>query len=174
MKTITAFAAGTAALLTFSAPAMAHIVLQGKDAQIGAAYRAVLVVGHGCGEEATTGVRVQVPEGFYNVKPLPKPGWTVEMVTGPYETPFMNHGTEIKEGVTEISWTGGNLPNAFFDEFTFRGTFGAGLEAGSTFFFPVIQTCGALEDAWIDQSGDHDVEFPAPSVTLSPASGHAH
>lgn len=174
MKTTTAFVAGAAVLVTLCSPAMAHIVLQVKEAQVGAAYRAVLVVGHGCGEEATTGVRVQVPEGFYNVKPMPKAGWTIDTVTGPYTTPFMNHGTEISEGVTEISWTGGELPNAYFDEFTFRGTFGGDLAEGSTFHFPVIQTCGELEDAWIDQSGDHDVEFPAPSVTLSPAVEHAH
>jgi uncharacterized protein YcnI len=155
MKTAAAFAAATVGLLAMCSPAMAHIVLQVEDAQVGAAYRAVLVVGHGCGDEATTGMRVQVPEGFYNVKPMPKAGWTIDTVTGPYQTPFINHGTEITEGVTEISWTGGSLPNA-------------------TFYFPVIQTCGALEDAWIDQSGDHDVEFPAPSVTLSPAAGHAH
>jgi uncharacterized protein YcnI len=174
MKTAAAFTAATVGLLAMCSPAMAHIVLQVEDAQVGAAYRAVLVVGHGCGDEATTGMRVQVPEGFYNVKPMPKAGWTIDTVTGPYQTPFINHGTEITEGVTEISWTGGSLPNAFFDEFTFRGTFGAALEEGTTFYFPVIQTCGALEDAWIDQSGDHDVEFPAPSVTLSPAAGHAH
>ena len=171
----TAFAIGVTTLLALSSPAAAHIVLQVKEAQVGAAYRAVLVVGHGCGEQATTGVRVQVPEGFYNVKPLHKPGWTIETVTGPYETPFLSHGTEITEGVKEISWTSGNLPNDFFDEFTFRGTFGAELEAGSTFFFPVIQTCGTTEDAWIDQSGDADAEFPAPAVVLSPAHAeHAH
>ena len=174
MKTITAFAAGVTTVLALSSPAMAHIVLQVKEAQVAAAYRAVLVVGHGCGEQPTTGVRVQVPEGFYNVKPLPKAGWTIETVTGPYETPFLNHGTEITEGVKEISWSGGSLPNDFFDEFTFRGTFGADLVADSTFYFPVIQTCGTLEDAWIDQSGEDDVEFPAPSVTLSPAAEHAH
>jgi uncharacterized protein YcnI len=174
MKNIATLVTGTAALVFSSSPAMAHIVLQLPDGQVGSAYRAVLVVGHGCGEDATTGVRVQVPEGFYNVKPLPKAGWTIETVTGTYETPFMNHGTEITEGIKEISWTGGSLPNAFFDEFTFRGTFGAELEEGSRFYFPVIQTCGAQEDAWIDQSGDDDAEFPAPSVTLSPAAEHAH
>lgn len=174
MKTIAALTLGVTIMMALSSPAMAHIVLQVKEAQVAAAYRAVLVVGHGCGEEATTGVRVQVPEGFYNVKPLPKAGWTVETVTGPYEAPFLNHGTEITEGVKEISWSGGSLPNDFFDEFTFRGTFGSDLEAGSTFYFPVIQACGVLEDAWIDQSGKDDVEFPAPSVTLSPAAEHAH
>lgn len=49
-----------------------HIALQEKQALIGATYRAVLVVGHGCGDEATTAVRVQIPDGFYNVKPMPK------------------------------------------------------------------------------------------------------
>ncbi|HTN61657.1 MAG TPA: YcnI family protein [Devosia sp.] len=174
MKTFVTLAASAAALLALCSPALAHIVLQVKEAQVGAAYRAVLVVGHGCGEEATTGLRVQVPDGFFNVKPLPKAGWDIATVTGPYETPFLNHGTEIAEGVKEITWSGGSLPNDFFDEFTFRGTFGTELEEGSTFYFPVIQTCGTLEDAWIDQSGDDDVEFPAPSVTLSPAVGHAH
>mgnify|MGYP000873188064 CR=1 FL=1 len=67
MKTTAAvFAAATVGLLAMCSPAMAHIVLQVEDAQVGAAYRAVLVVGHGCGDEATTGMRVQVPEGFYN------------------------------------------------------------------------------------------------------------
>lgn len=165
----------TAIALTLgSVPAQAHIVLQSKEAQLGASYRAVLVVGHGCGGEATTGVRVQIPEGLYNVKPMPKAGWDIETVTGPYETPFMNHGTELTEGVQEISWTGGSLPDDFFDEFTFRGTFGENLEEGTTFYFPVIQTCGSDEDAWIDQSGDEDVEFPAPAVTLKAGSGHHH
>lgn len=165
----------TAIALTLgSVPAQAHIVLQSKEAQLGASYRAVLVVGHGCGGEATTGVRVRIPEGLYNVKPMPKAVWDIETVTGPYETPFINHGTELTEGVQEISWTGGSLPDDFFDEFTFRGTFGDSLEAGTTFYFPVIQTCGSTEDAWIDQSGDDDVEFPAPAVTLNPSSGHHH
>jgi uncharacterized protein YcnI len=174
MKAIAALKVGATVCLLTCSPAAAHIVLQVNEAQVGAAYRAVFVVGHGCGEEATTGIRVQVPDGFYNVKPQPKAGWTIETVTGPYETPFLNHGTEITEGVKEITWSGGSLPNDFFDEFTFRGTIGDDLEVGGTLFFPVIQTCGALEDAWIDQSGDTDVEFPAPSVTLSPASEHAH
>ena len=174
MKTALILAAGAITTMAMCAPAFAHIVLQTKEAQVGAAYRAVLVVGHGCGEDATTGVRVQVPEGLYNVKPMPKDGWTIETVTGPYDTPFENHGTQLTEGVKEISWTGGNLPNDFFDEFTFRGTLGGQLEEGSTLFFPVIQTCGSKEDAWIDQSGDHEAEFPAPAITLTPAAGHAH
>ena len=162
------------ALVSLGTPASAHVVLQDKEAEAGASYRAVLVVGHGCGEAPTTALRVQIPEGLYNVKPMPKPGWTIETVVGPYQTPFMNHGTELTEGVKEISWTGSSLPDDFFDEFTFRGTFGPHIEAGSHLYFPVIQTCGDEESPWIDQSGDPEVEFPAPAVMLAPAAEHAH
>lgn len=158
-----------------SAPAAAHIGIAVQEAPAGSTFKVVLVVGHGCAGAATTALRVQIPEGFYNVRPMAKPGWTIETVTGPYEKPFESHGTTLAEGVTEISWSGNELPDSQFDEFAFRGTFGAGLEAGTTFRFPVIQQCGDLEDAWIDTSGDEEADYPAPAVLLTPADGgHAH
>ncbi|MBD8067224.1 DUF1775 domain-containing protein [Devosia sp. PTR5] len=169
MKTLTLAAVSSALLFAAVLPASAHITLQDKASQPGGSYRATLVVGHGCGDAATTAVRIQIPEGFYNVKPMPKAGWTLETVTGKYEKPFSNHGSVLEEGVTEISWSGGELPNAYFDEFVFRGTFGPDVSTEEPFYFPVIQTCGDAEDAWIDTSGDEEAEFPAPSVTLSPA-----
>ena len=167
-------AAVAVATLAIAAPAFAHATLEVTQAEIGKGYKAVLRVPHGCGTEATNVVRVQIPEGFYNVKPMPKAGWTLETVTGPYAKAYDNHGTPLTEGVTEIVWKDGNLPNEWYDEFVFRGTFGPDLKEGTKLFFPVIQTCGKTEDAWIDQSGDHEVEFPAPFVTLGPASEHAH
>lgn len=173
-KTTTAALLGIAALAALTGPAAAHITLASKEAVIGSTFKAVLVASHGCSGAATTAIRVQIPEGFYNVKPMPKAGWELETVTGPYAAPFENHGTTLTEGVTEISWSGGELPDAYFDEFVFRGTFGGTLEAGSTFYFPVIQICGDTEDAWIDTSGDPEAEMPAPSVTLMPAEASEH
>jgi len=167
-------AAAAATLLVCSTPALAHITLATTEAEAGATFRAILVVGHGCEGEATTSIRVQIPEGFYNVKPMPKPGWEVTSVTGPYAKPFMNHGTELTEGVTELTWSGGNLPDSQFDEFTFRGTFGEDLQAGSTFYFPVIQYCGDKESPWIDTSGDAEAEAPAPGVVLKAGSDEHH
>lgn len=166
----------TALVTGLASPTLAHIGLTGGEAVVGSTFRATLVVGHGCAGDATTQIRVQIPEGFYNVRPMPKPGWQVETVTGPYEQPFENHGTTLTEGVKEISWSGGELPDSQFDEFVFRGTFGANLEPGTNFYFPVLQQCGGgVEDAWIDTSGDENAEFPAPSVELQPASGgHQH
>ena len=159
-------------LAAFSAPASAHITLATQEATVGASFKAVLVVGHGCGAEATTSMRVQIPDGFYNVKPMPKAGWTVETVIGAYAHPYSNHGTEMTEGVTEISWSGGNLPDEFYDEFVFRGTLAADLPTGQKIYFPVVQECEGATMRWIEipaAGQDEDaLEDPAPGLKLLP------
>lgn len=163
-----------ATLLLAATPAFAHSTLEVQEAKIGSTYKAVLRVPHGCGAEATTTVRIQIPEGFYNVKPMPKAGWDLETVTGAYERSYDNHGTAVNDGVKEIVWSNGNLPNEWYDEFVFRGTFADTLRPGR-FYFPAIQECATGEEAWIDVSGDENAEMPAPSLELLPAdaaSGH--
>lgn len=154
-------------------PAFAHATLEVQEAKIGATYKAVLRVPHGCGTEATNVVRVQIPEGFYNTKPMPKAGWTLETVTAPYATPYDNHGTQLTEGVKEIVWKDGNLPNEWYDEFVFRGTFAGALHPGK-FYFPVVQECANGEAAWINVTGDENAEQPAPSLELVPADAANH
>lgn len=172
MIRILAASAALAVVLT-AAPAFAHVTLEVPQAAVGSTYKAVLRIPHGCGTEATNTVRVQIPEGFYNVKPMPKAGWTLETVTGAYAQPYDNHGTQLTEGVTEIVWSGGDLPNEWYDEFVFRGTFAGTLEPGN-FYFPTIQQCANGEEAWIDVSGDENADMPAPSVELVPATAAGH
>lgn len=160
-------------LLFAVTPAFAHSTLEVQEARIGSTYKAVLRVPHGCGTEATHTVRIQIPEGFFNVKPMPKAGWTLETVTGPYEGSYDNHGTAVTDGVKEIVWSNGNLPNEWYDEFVFRGTFAESLKPGR-FYFPAIQECANGEEAWIDVSGDENAEMPAPSLELLPAGSAGH
>lgn len=164
-------AVAVATLAALSLPAFAHATLEVQEAKIGSTYKAVLRVPHGCGTEATNTVRIQIPEGFFNVKPMPKAGWKLETVTGPYSGSYDNHGTTVTEGVKEIVWSEGNLPNEFYDEFVFRGTFAGTLEPGK-FYFPSIQECATGEEAWIDVTGSETAEMPAPSLTL--VEGEAH
>ncbi|WEF24848.1 DUF1775 domain-containing protein [Paracoccus sp. S3-43] len=159
-------------LATLASPVLAHATLEVQQAPVGSTYKAVLRVPHGCGDQATHTVRVQIPEGFYNVKPMPKPGWTLEVVKGAYEKPFENHGATLTEGVKEIVWSGGNLPNEFYDEFVFRGSFGKDLEPGSTFWFPAVQECANGEEAWIDTTGNPDADMPAPRLKLIEGAAH--
>ncbi len=166
-------AVAVATLAALSAPAFAHVTLEVQQAKLGSTYKAVVRVPHGCGTEATTTLRIQIPEGFYNVKPMPHAGWTLETVTGPYAGSYDNHGTTVTEGVKEIVWSGGSLPNEFYDEFVFRGTFASTLEPGQ-FYFPVVQECATGEEAWIDVTGAEDAEMPAPSLELLPADAAGH
>ena len=74
-----ALAAGLAAL---AAPSHAHVFLQSGTATVGGSYRAVLAVPHGYKASATTKVTVTIPEGLIAVKPMPKPGWSIETKKG--------------------------------------------------------------------------------------------
>ena len=58
-------------------------------------------------------MRVKVPAGVIAVKPMPKPGWTLDIVKAPYgKTYSYFHNAKLTEGVAEISWSGGKLLDA--------------------------------------------------------------
>lgn len=156
-----------------TASAFAHVTLETQEAPVGTTYKAVLRVPHGCEGKATVRIRVQIPEGVIAVKPQPKPGWTLEKVKGKYEKSYDYYGTPTSEGVKEISWSGGSLPDDEYDEFVMRTYLTEGLVPDTTLYFPVVQECtdGAAE-RWIEipeagKSAD-DYETPAPGVKLLP------
>jgi uncharacterized protein YcnI len=163
----------SAALLALgTGAASAHITLETQEAAAGSTYKAVLRVPHGCEGKATTAVRVKIPEGFIAVKPMPKPGWQLETVKGKYAKSYELWGEAVTDGVTEVNWSGGDLPDEFYDEFVFRGTLTGELPAGEKMYFPVVQECGAATDRWIEipaAGQDEDaLELPAPGLKILP------
>jgi Uncharacterized protein conserved in bacteria len=153
------------------APAAAHITLEQKTAAVGAPYKAVFRVPHGCDESPTVRLRVQIPEGVISVKPMVKPGWEIATVRGPYEKAHAYfHGATFSEGVKEVTWSGGKLPNAFYDEFVLSVFIAADLPHGRTLYFPVVQECEKGARHWIEvpRADRPKVEDPAPGVTLIP------
>ena len=168
---------GAAVLGLATTPALAHATLEVKEAAAGAAYRAVIRVGHGCEGQATQTLRVKLPDGFYNAKPMPKAGWTLETVKGAYATPFDNHGKEMTEGTREVVWSGGDLQDDWYDEFVLRGTVGPEVAPGTVLYFPTVQECANGIADWTDTSGNADLPNPAPGVTVTgavakPGQGH--
>ncbi|MTH34648.1 DUF1775 domain-containing protein [Paracoccus limosus] len=151
----------------FAGPALAHVALDQPEAPAGAGYKAVLRIGHGCEGKATTALRVKLPDGFYDAKPMPKPGWTLKTVTGDYARPFDKHGDVMTSGTREIIWSGGELPDAWYDEFTLRGTIGPEVAPGTVLYFPTVQECGKTRAGWIDVTGAEGVEHPAPALTVT-------
>ncbi|NGN42682.1 DUF1775 domain-containing protein [Mesorhizobium sp. CGMCC 1.15528] len=160
-----------AALVLAAGPASAHVTFETATAAVGTTYKAVLRIPHGCGGKATDSVRVRIPEGVVSVKPMPKPGWTIDKVVAPYAAEYELHGRKVAEGVTEISWSGGSLADDEYDEFVFRGTLDASMEGGKTIYFPVIQSCGQDVARWIEVPAEgqdaHELEFPAPALELT-------
>ena len=159
-------------LLLSTGAAFAHITLETQEAPVGSTYKAILRVPHGCDGKATTAVRVQIPEGVISVKPMPKPGWTLQTKKGKYEKSYQLYGQAVTDGVKEVDWSGGSLPDEFYDEFVFRGTLAADLPAGQKLYFPVVQECDGATTRWIEipaAGQDEDaLEDPAPGLKLLP------
>ena len=158
---------GMAAFVCMATTAFAHATLEVKQATIKSGYKMVLRVPHGCGSAPTLKVRVQIPEGYIGVKPMPKAGWTLETVRGKYAKEYDNEGGKVSEGVKEIIWTG-SLQNDHYDEFIANGSIAAGLEPGSTLYFPAVQECEKASERWIEipQTGGGRLRFPAPALKL--------
>lgn len=173
LKTI-GMGAATVALACLAGRAMAHVTLEQQEAPIGASYKAVFKTPHGCKGASTIAVRVRIPEGVISVKPMPKPGWKLETVRGPYTKTYdFYHNTELSDGVKEVIWSGGELPDEFYDEFVLSAFLTSDLPAGSTLYFPVVQECpGGVAERWIEipKEGESpwSLEKPAPGVKLLP------
>jgi uncharacterized protein YcnI len=149
--------------------ASAHITLETKEAAAGSSYKAVLRVPHGCDGSATVKITVKIPEGVIGVKPMPHAGWTIDVVKGKYARAYDYYGSKLDEGVTEISWSGGTLPDDYYDEFVFVGMLAADLPEGEI-YFPVVQECAKGVDRWIEipEAGQPEPETPAPGVKVLP------
>ena len=169
---------GAAGVLACCTTTLAHVALENEQAAVGSRYKAVLQVLHGCGGSPTTTIRVRIPEGILAVKPMPKAGWKLDLVTGKYGKPHSLGNANISEGVTEVAWSGGNLANAFYDEFVFTADIATDLKDGETIYFPVVQQCERGVNRWIDipagpaAAGGHgqggEGAQPAPGLKLLP------
>ena len=167
---IAILAAGALCALPASNQAFGHITLDPTSAPAGSYVRAALRVPHGCSGAATTRVTLDLPEGIYSAKPMPKPGWrlTIERrrLAQAVRSP---HGRELEEEVGRITWEGGPLPDDQYEEFVLL--LQAPNEPGGLLVLPVTQSCeGGRAEAWVERPGPgqtpHDLARPAPALRL--------
>ena len=158
-----------AAIIMLPALAAAHITLEQREASIGAPIKLTFKVPHGCDGSPTLKLRVRIPDGVIAVKPMPKPGWTLDVVSGKYDKTYeFFHGAKLSEGVKEIAWTG-SLPDQYYDEFVVSGFLAADLKAGERLPFPVVQECEKGVHRWIEiPAAGKDTKEPAPAILLTP------
>ena len=171
MRVLPSLAAAAAAALPV-APAQAHVTLDPAAAPAGAYVRAALRVPHGCAGAATTGIAVEIPEGLFTARPMPKPGWRLTIghrrLAAPARSP---HGREVEAEVARIAWEGGPLPDDQYEEFVLL--LQVPNEPGGVLVLPVTQSCeGGRVEAWVERpvpgQSAHDLPRPAPAMRLTP------
>lgn len=177
MKTQLIVATAIATLASTTA-VFAHATFANQPAKIGSYVAATLQVPHGCDGKATNEVQIKLPEGFISAKPMPKPGWEIEVITGDYQNSYDNHGKAVKSGPVEIRFKNGELPDNFYDTFVVYGKVAAG-DPAVGLAFPTVQLCGADSKVAWDQvaapgQDPHDLDGPAPVLKLVAAEGDAH
>ncbi|MFT8245138.1 YcnI family protein [Roseomonas sp. BN140053] len=170
-RTLLAASAFGAALLAVAAPlpAAAHVTLDRSEMPADSSLRITLRVPHGCEGAATTGIRVQIPAELREVKPMPLAGWTLNTVLGDVAVASAGEHGAPTAPVREVSWRGGNLPDAFYGEFVMRVRTPA--EPGGTLVFPIVQECENGKVArWIERraAGGPEPRFPAYLVRITP------
>ncbi|MES2351887.1 MAG: YcnI family protein [Pseudomonadota bacterium] len=149
----------TSTMLAFSAallapPAQAHVTLEQTTGLAGGFQKLTFRVGHGCDGSATKGLTVSLPEGANAAKPMPKQGWKIDIA---------NSGN-----LHEISWKGGSLPDAYFDEFVMQVKLP---ETPGKLYFRIVQQCGKTSVAWDEIAADGAArpKAPAPVLEVLPA-----
>jgi uncharacterized protein YcnI len=150
-----------AALGLATRPALAHVGVSPKAADAGGYQVLRFGVGHGCEDQATTAVRIEIPRGVLSARPQPKPGWTLQI----------ERGGEGGKAVASVTWRGA-LPADQYDEFLIQVHLP---DQPGPLAFPAVQSCGAAEVRWTEPappSGPRP-KRPAPTVLLTPVSGEA-
>lgn len=139
-----------AALLLLAAPVSAHISTN-PDEIDGRYVKTDFRVPHGCEGEATTALRIQIPDGVSGARPQEVPDWDIEV-------------ERDGEEAVEIAWTGGELPDQRVQEFGLNMSIDE--DAPDVIYFPTIQECGDVEHAWIELPDSIDewgeLDEPAP------------
>ncbi|MCZ8375657.1 MAG: DUF1775 domain-containing protein [Beijerinckiaceae bacterium] len=157
-------------LVSSAQTGFAHATFENGQAAQNSTYKAVIRIPHGCEGQATHTVRVTIPDGVIAVKPMPKAGWTVQTTKTTYAKPYTLYGREVKEGVSEIVWSGGQLGDDQYDEFVFQARMTDRLPAQQDVHIPVVQECATAKVSWtqIPAGGQdpHALKFPAPGIRI--------
>ena len=165
-----------ASLALLAPTAQAHVTLEYPVATAGQNYKATFKIGHGCGASPTRVVEVDIPAGVQSAKPMPKPGWALEVTREKLAQPYTSHGRSVSEDTTRIRWTAKTeadmLQSGHYDEFVLVGTLPP---RGDKLYWPVRQLCpqGRLDWTEVPAGGQRwdDLKSPAAELELMPAAG---
>jgi uncharacterized protein len=159
--------ATAAGALVLTSVAGAHVTLQPTEAPSQAFVREDVRVPNEQDKASTTKVDVRFPDGFIFASYEPVSGWTVKVTKEKLPKPIKTEDGEVTEQVTRMTWSGGKIEPAQFQDFPISVQIPG--KAGSTLTFKAIQTYDNGDVVrWI---GAPDSEEPAPQVKVTAAEG---
>lgn len=152
-------------LFAFVNIANAHATLDQAKAKAGSYHKLTFKIGHGCEGSTTHTVKVVLPEAATGAKPMLKPGWKIDTISQTLSKAYESHGKTISTGVREVIWSGGQLPDAFYDEFSIQIKLSD--EVGKL-YFKVTQLCekGRLDWIEIPTEGQSSKALKSPAPVL--------
>ncbi|MDN3311465.1 YcnI family protein [Microbacterium oryzae] len=153
-----------AAALVIGAPlaASAHVTVT-PDAPVAGGYDVLtFAFSHGCDESPTTALVISPPaEGLESVVPTVQAGWSIDVERDP--------DTGVVDAITYTADE--PVPNALRAAVELSVAYSA--DAPETLAFPVEQLCVDGSTSWTELADEgedpHDLDSPAPVVTLAPA-----
>lgn len=163
----------TALLLAAAGGAAAHVGVTPDKTSANSYALLTFAVPHGCEESGTTKVAITLPGELNDAQPTVNPNWTVEKVTEQLTEPKkLADGTSITKRTSQIVYTA-KAPL----EHQLRDTLVLSVKlpdaAGTTLYFPTLQTCETGQTDWSEIAEDgqdpHSLKTPAPSVTVTEA-----
>lgn len=175
LQTSAATAGAAALLLAAAGGAAAHVGVTPDKTSADSYALLTFAVPHGCDESATTKVAITLPAELNDAQPTVNPNWTVEKVTEQLPEPRkLADGTAITKRTSQIVYTAKSPL-----EHQLRDTLVLSVKlpdaAGTTLYFPTLQTCEAGQTDWSDIAKDgqdpHSLKAPAPSFTVTEATG---
>lgn len=168
-RTIRVATIAAVALVVAAPMAAAHVTVNPGEAEKGGYAALSFRVPNERDDASTTRLEVNFPTDtpIANVRVQPKPGWRYEIERTELDEPIDNHGEEVSEVVSKITWTGGEIGTTEFDEFDVSvGPLPTDVDQ---IMFPSIQTyAGGEVVRWIEEpvEGEEEPENPAPVLTL--------
>ena len=104
----------------FASNVSAHVSVSPAEVPKNSYQKLTFNISHGCGDSPTKEVVLYLPTQLQGAKPIPKPGWVLDIFREPLAKPYISHGKEVTSDVRKITWRGGSLPNEYADEFSIR------------------------------------------------------
>ncbi|MGQ0463683.1 MAG: YcnI family protein [Sporichthyaceae bacterium] len=163
-----------AALGVLAVPASAHVTVSPNSAVKGGYATLAFKVPNERPDASTSALQVDFPEAypFASISVQPKDGWTYKVEKASLATPISNHGTQVNERVSRITWTANGAEDQIkpgeFD--TFPVSAGPLPKDAAGLTFKAIQTYSSGEVVrWIEEAapGAEEPKNPAPKLTLT-------